>query len=345
MSDRRSREVQLRRRPAGAPQPEDFALAEVAVPSPGEGQVLVRNVHLSVDPFMRGLMRDDEDYLLPPFRVGEPLYGGAVGEVVESRVPGLSPGDCVTHMAGFREWSLCGAAEVQPVSPERPLSLYLGALGMTGLTAWAGVLDVAQIRPGETVFVSGAAGAVGSIAGQIARIGGCRVVGSAGSPEKAKWVTEVLRFDHCFDYRSADPGEALSECCPGGIDVYFDNVGGRHLEAAIDHIRPLGRIALCGMVSQYNDATPPPGPSNLFQLITRQVTVAGFTVNNFAHRMERFREDVSAWIEAGLLHSEETILPGIESAAEALIGVLVGRNRGKMLVRVGDDPAVRHDRR
>jgi NADPH-dependent curcumin reductase CurA len=336
--DRSSREVRLVRRPRAAPQIGDFALAAAPVPPAGEGQVLVRNVFLSVDPFMRGLMRDDEDYLLPPYRVGEALYGGAVGEVVESRAPGFTRGDCVTHMAGFREWSLCGAAELERVDPRRPLSLYLGALGMTGLTAWAGMLDVARIRPGETVFVSGAAGAVGSVAGQIARIGGCRVIGSAGSSEKAKWVTEVLRFDHCFDYRRQDPGEALTACCPGGIDVYFDNVGGRQLEAAIEHMRPLGRIALCGMISQYNDASAPPGPHNLFQLITRQITVSGFTVNNFAPRMARFREDVAGWITAGLLHAEETVVEGIESAADALIGVLAGRNRGKMLVRAGADP-------
>jgi NADPH-dependent curcumin reductase CurA len=334
-----NREVRLARRPAGAPRPGDFSLAEVPMPRCGEGQVRVRNVFLSVDPFMRGLMRDDEDYLLPPYRVGEPLYGGAVGEVVESCASGFAPGDCVTHMAGFREWSVCSAAELSPVDPRRPLSQYLGALGMTGLTAWAGMLEVARVRAGETVFVSGAAGAVGSIAGQIARIGGCRVVGSAGSAEKAKWVVEALRFDDCFHYRDEDPGDALAARCPDGIDVYFDNVGGRHLEAAIDHIRPLGRIALCGMVSQYNDAQPPAGPRNLFSLITRQVTVLGFTVNNFGSRMARFREDVARWLDAGVLHSGETIVDGIESAADALIGVLEGRNLGKMLVRVGDDPA------
>jgi NADPH-dependent curcumin reductase CurA len=330
--------VRLVRRPKGAPQPDDFSIAEAVVPEPGPGEVLVRNVFLSVDPFMRGLMRDDEDYLLPPFEIGGPLYGGAVGEVVESAAPGLAPGDCVTHMAGFREWSVCAAGEVERIDARHPLSLYLGALGMTGLTAWAGILDVAGVRPGETVFVSGAAGAVGSIAGQIARIGGCRVIGSAGSPEKAKWVTETLRFDHCFDYRAQDPGDALAECCPDGIDVYFDNVGGRHLEAAIDAIRPLGRIALCGMISQYNESDPPPGPRNLFQLITRQVTLTGFTVNNFASRTERFRSDVAGWIAAGLLHSEDTIADGIEAAPDALIGVLAGRNFGKMLVRTGPDP-------
>jgi hypothetical protein len=336
-----SREVHLARRPEGPIRPGDFSVETTAVGAPEAGQILVRNAYLSVDPFMRGLMRDDEDYLLPPFRVGEALYGGAVGEVVESRAPGISPGDCVTHMNGFREWSLCGGQEVEVVDPRHPLSLYLGALGMTGLTAWAGVLDVAGVRPGETVFVSGAAGAVGSVAGQIARIGGCRVVGSAGTPEKAKWVRETLRFDECFDYRSQDPGDALASLCPEGIDVYFDNVGGRHLEAAIDHIRPLGRIALCGMISQYDDENPPAGPHNLFQLITRQVTLTGFTVNNFAHRMPRFREDVARWIADGRMHSEETVLEGIGSAVEALIGVLSGRNFGKMLVRVGDDPSRR----
>ena len=321
--------------------PSDFALAEVPVSPPGELQVLVRNAYLSVDPYMRGLMSGEEQYPFPfpPYQLGEPMYGGAVGEVVESRVPGLAPGDCVTHMSGFREWSLCSVAEVQRVDPRRPLSQYLGALGMTGLTAWAGMFDVARVRAGETVFVSGAAGAVGSIAGQIARIAGCRVIGSAGSPEKAKWVTEVLRFDHCFDYRLVDPGEALASCCPEGLDVYFDNVGGRHLEAAIDHMRPLGRIALCGMISQYNETRPPPGPQNLFRLITHQVTLAGFTVNLFGQRMERFRQDVAAWLAEGALHAEETISPGIESAAEALIGVLGGRNLGKMLVRVGNASA------
>lgn len=338
MSDRTSREVRLARRPTGAPQLDDFTVEEAPVSRPAEQQALVRNVYLSVDPYMRGLMRQDEDYLLPPFQVGEPLYGGAVGRVVESRVPGLSPGDTVSHMSGFREWSVCDAAQLEKIDPRQPLSRYLGALGMTGLTAWAGMLDVAAIRPGDTVFVSGAAGAVGSVAGQIARIGGCRVVGSAGSAEKVKWVTEVLRFDHCFDYRTQEPGEALDACCPEGLDVYFDNVGGDQLEAAIERMRPFGRIAVCGMISQYNADEPPPGPRNLFRLIVRQVKLEGFTVNNFGHRMERFREDVTRWIDAGLLHSEETVLEGIESAPEALIGVLGGRNLGKMLVRVGDAP-------
>jgi NADPH-dependent curcumin reductase CurA len=254
-----SREIRLAARPSGAPQPSDFELVEVDLPEPGDGEVLIRNACVSVDPYMRGRMNDARSYV-PPFQLGEPLSGGAVGQVVVSHNDEWPEGSWVVHSLGWREAAVCDGTGLLPVDPSlAPVSTALGVLGMTGLTAYVGLLDVGRVREGETVFVSGAAGAVGSVAGQIAKLKGCRVIGSAGTPDKVAWVRE-LGFDEVFDYRETEAREALAE----GIDVYFDNVGGATLEAAIGALRRNGRVVACGAISQYNATEAQPGPRNMF---------------------------------------------------------------------------------
>jgi len=254
-----SREVRLARRPVGMPDRSDFEIVECEVPEPKDGEVSVRNLCMSVDPYMRGRMIDRRSYV-PPFQVGETLTGGAIGEVVASEHPSLRAGDHVSSMYGWREAFTAPAAELTPLGAlVAPPSAYLGVLGMPGMTAYVGLLEVGALADGETVFVSGAAGAVGSVAGQIAKLRGCRVIGSAGSAEKVAWLQEELRFDAAFDYHQGRIADHLSRTAPGGLDVYFDNVGGEHLQAAIGHMRPFGRIALCGAISQYNATEEPRG--------------------------------------------------------------------------------------
>jgi NADPH-dependent curcumin reductase CurA len=331
---RTGREVHLASRPRGWPTPDNFALVEVFVPEPGPGQALVRNLVMSVDPYMRGRMDDVTSYL-PPFQVGAPLDGGAVGEVVASAVDGLRPGDVVLHGLGWREYAVVEARSARTVDPQlAPPSAYLGALGMPGLTAYAGLLDVAALQPGESVFVSAAAGAVGSLAGQIARLkGAARVVGSAGSAAKVERVRE-LGFDAAFDYHDGPVRESLRTAAPGGIDVYFDNVGGDHLEAAIAAMRLHGRVAICGMISQYNATEPSTAPRNLALLIGKRLTLRGFLVGDHGHLRDRFVGEMAGWLRSGQIRYDETVVDGLENAPEAFLGLLRGDNLGKMLVRL-----------
>jgi NADPH-dependent curcumin reductase CurA len=325
----KSREVRLARRPHGEPVPEDFELAEVELPEPGEGQLLVRNVFMSVDPYMRGRMSDAPSYA-PPYELGEVMYGGAVGEVVG----GDEAGTLVVHQLGWREHAIVDADRARRASvPDGvPASALLGALGMPGLTAWVGVTDVAPVAEGETVFVSAAAGAVGSVAGQIAKARGCRVIGSAGAPEKVAYVRDELGFDAAFSRRD-DVAAALREAAPDGIDVYFDNVGGPQLEAVIDRLNEHGRIALCGSVSQYNATEPAPGPRNLGLLVGKRARLRGFIVLDHADRDADFRAEVGALIGEGRLRLAETVVDGgIEAAPRAFIGLLRGRHLGKVVV-------------
>lgn len=331
---RTAREIRLAARPKGEPKPTDFRLAEVEVPDPGPGEVLVRNTWMSVDPYMRGRMNDSKSYV-PPFQLDQPLDGGAVGEVVASNVDGLVEGDTVLHGLGWRDYAVAGGRSVRKIDTDAaPAPAYLGALGMPGLTAYVGLLDVAQLREGDVVYVSGAAGAVGSMAGQIAKLRGHTVVGSAGSPEKVAYLTEELGFDAAFDYHAGDLRERLREAAPEGIDVYFDNVGGDHLEAAIGALRLHGRVALCGAISAYNATEPPPGPRNLFLAVGKRLTLRGFIVSDHADRMPDFVRDVGRWLREGKITHRETIVRGLENAPEAFIGLLRGRNTGKMLVRL-----------
>jgi NADPH-dependent curcumin reductase CurA len=332
---RTGKEIQLAARPHGEPRDSDFRVAEVEVPDPGAGEVLVRNTWMSVDPYMRGRMNDAKSYV-PPFKLDAPLDGGAVGEVVASEDPSLEPGDTVLHGLGWREYALAPAGAMRKVDTGvAPPPAYLGVLGMPGLTAYAGLLDVAGLREDDVVFVSGAAGAVGGLAGQIAKLRGHRVIGSAGSPEKVAHVTEELGFDAAFDYHDGPVAERLAEAAPDGIDVYFDNVGGEHLEAAIGSLRRYGRVAMCGAISGYNATEPPPGPRNLALAIGKRLTLRGFIVGDHGHLREDFVREVGTWLSEGRIHQRETVVEGLERAPEALIGLLRGDNVGKMLVKLG----------
>jgi len=333
-----SKEIHLVSRPQGEPRSSDFAVVVAAVPDPGPGEVLVRNRFFSVDPYMRGRMRDAASYV-PPFALGAVMTGMAVGEVVTSQSPDLAAGDFVVHDQGWREYALGPANSFRRVpAGEVPLSAWLGVLGMVGLTAWVGMLEIAALKPGEVVFVSGAAGAVGSLAGQIAKLrGAARVVGSVGSEAKVRYVCDELGFDAAFNYHEGAAAELLAATAPEGIDVYYDNVGGEHLEAAIGALRPHGRAALCGAISQYNSESPALGPRNLGLMIGKRLTLRGFLVGDHAESRPAFLEEVGGWLAEGRIRLEETIFEGVENAPAAFIGLMRGENIGKMLVRVGGD--------
>ena len=330
-----TRQIVLASRPHGRPTEENFRLETVGLPELGDGEVLVRNTVMSVDPYMRGRMNDVRSYV-PPFRVDAPLDGGVVGEVVASRSADVAVGTHVLHGRGWREHTVLAAERATVVDTDAaPASRYLGLLGLTGLTAYVGLTAVAEMREGDTVFVSGAAGAVGQAAGQIATaLGARKVIGSAGSTDKVARVRE-LGFDEAFDYRETPVRDGLHEAAPEGIDVYFDNVGGDHLEAAIDALTPFGRVALCGAVSQYNATEPPPGPRNLFQAIGKNLTLRGFIVGRYDHLADEYRSRAADWLAEGRLRGDETFRDGLENAPQAFIDLLAGANTGKMLVRLG----------
>jgi hypothetical protein len=334
MSKTTSREIRLISRPKGIPTAANFTLARIELAAPQDGQVLVRNRYMSVDPYMRGRMNSGKSYV-PPFEIGKPLEGGAVGEVIESRAEGFKPGDAVTSSFGWREYFIASPKELHPVSCEiQPLSVYLGALGMTGMTAWAG-LHLMEIRAGETIFISGAAGAVGSVAGQLAKLRGCRVIGSAGSMDKVMFLREECGFDVAFDYKVGPVLEQLNVEAPDGIDVYFDNVGGEALEAALSALRVHGRIIACGGISGYNDEKPHPGPSNLFNITTKRLTMKGLMVFDWLDRQAEFEKEVGGYFKAGKVKHKETVVKGIDQAVGAFLGLFQGRNIGKMVVELG----------
>ncbi|MFB7029106.1 MULTISPECIES: NADP-dependent oxidoreductase [unclassified Streptomyces] len=330
-----SREWHLVARPHGWPVPADFALRETPVAEPAEGRILVRNKHFSVDPYMRGRMNDVKSYV-PPFKLDHPMDGGAVGEVVASNAEGFAVGDHVLHGLGWREYADVPAKHATKVDPDlAPLSAYLGVLGMTGLTAYAGLFEVASFKEGDAVFVSGAAGAVGSQVGQMARLkGASRVIGSAGSDEKVKWLVEELGFDAAFNYKNGPVRDQLREAAPDGIDVYFDNVGGDHLEAAISSLKVHGRATICGMIAQYNDTEPTPGPRNMAQIIGKRLRLQGVLVGDHYDLQGQFVREVGGWLAAGELKHRETFAEGIENGVDAFLGMLRGDNTGKMIVTV-----------
>lgn len=330
----RSREVQLKRRPVGLPSHEDFQIVAVDVPAPQPGEVQVQNLCMSVDPYMRGRMVDRKSYV-PPFQIGETLTGGAIGRVVASEHSDYREGDIVESFFGWREAFTAPAGQLTRLGElAAPPSAYLGVLGMPGMTAYVGLLGAAAMKDGDTVFVSGAAGAVGSIAGQIARLKNGRVIGSAGNAEKVSWLTGELGFDYAFDYHEGRILDELRRGAPGGLDVYFDNVGGDHLEAALFHMRPLGRIALCGAISQYNATAPVPGPSNLTLAIGLGLTLRGFIVSHFDHMADDFRREMTGWVTSGEVKYQETVFSGIDRAPDAFIGLFTGANVGKMIVKL-----------
>ncbi|MFF8604834.1 NADP-dependent oxidoreductase [Streptomyces sp. NPDC015346] len=330
-----SREWHLVARPHGWPTPADFALRETAVTEPAEGRILVRNLHFSVDPYMRGRMNDVKSYI-PPFKLDHPMDGGAVGEVVASNAEGFAVGDHVLHGLGWREYADVPAQHATKVDPDlAPLSTYLGVLGMTGLTAYAGLFEVASFKEGDAVFVSGAAGAVGSQVGQMAKLkGASRVIGSAGSDDKVKLLVEEYGFDAAFNYKNGPVRDQLREAAPDGIDVYFDNVGGDHLEAAISSLNVHGRATICGMIAQYNDTEPVPGPRNMAMIIGKRLRLQGVLVGDHYDLQPRFVEEVGGWLRSGELKYGETFVEGIENGVEAFLGLLRGENTGKMIVSV-----------
>lgn len=330
-----TREIQLASRPQGRPVPENFRLAETAVPALNEGQVLVRNLFISVDPYMRGRMNDAKSYSAP-FALDKALDGGAVGEVIASRSDERKVGDVVVHQLGWREHAVVDAERTAPADTSlAPASAFLGALGMTGLTAYAGLLKVAEFKPGDAVFVSGAAGAVGSLVGQIVKaMGASRVIGSAGTPEKVARLLD-LGFDAAFNYRDAPVVDQLKAAAgSNGIDVYFDNVGGDHLEAALSVLNVGGRVAMCGAIAQYNSTEPPAAPRNLAVAIGKQLTLRGFLVGGQRQHAAEFAGRMAGWLADGTVRYDETVVDGLENAPQAFMDMLDGGNTGKMLVRL-----------
>jgi len=329
-----TRQVVLASRPHGAPTAENFRLETVDVPALEDGQILVANDVMSVDPYMRGRMDDRESYV-PPFQIDAPLQGAAVGRVIASRSTDVPEGAHVLHELGWREHAVLDAQRVQVVDTDAaPDSAYLSVLGMTGLTAYAGLTAVARFTPGDTVFVSGAAGAVGAAVVQIAKaLGAERVIGSAGSAEKVARLKE-LGADAAFNYKDAPVDEQLREAAPDGIDVFFDNVGGDHLEAAIGSMKRNGRAALCGAISQYNVTEPTPGPQNMGMLVVKTLSLQGFLVQQHQDLAGEYREKAVQWLADGTLQYDETERHGLDNAAQAFMDLLEGANTGKMVVRL-----------
>lgn len=333
----KNRQIVLQTRPEGLPKETDFSLRESPIPSPAEGQLLVRTCYLSVDPYMRGRISEIKSYA-EPVELGQVMVGGTVGTVVESRHPDYRSGEVVVGYWGWQEYAVC-----EPESVERfdtslaPMTTALGVLGMPGMTAYFGLLSVGRPKAGESVFVSGAAGAVGSLVGQIAKIQGCRVAGSAGSQEKVDYL-EQLGFDAAFNYRAVqDYTTKIQEVCPKGIDVYFDNVGGPLTDAVFTLINLHARIAVCGQIDQYNATRPPRGPRLLWHLIVKRARVEGFLVSDFAARFPEARRQIADWIQEGKVRYRETVVDGLANAPRAFIGLFHGANLGKQLVRVADE--------
>ncbi len=325
------KQVVLAARPQGGPRASDFEVCEAAEVAPADGEVLVRNVFVSVDPYMRSRMTGVRTYV-GAYEVGDRIDGGAVGRVVESRHEGFGEGDWVLSRLGWCEQGVVAGDSLRKLDASlAPPSTALGVLGMPGLTAWVGLVDIGQIKEGETIYVSGAAGAVGSAAAQIAKLKGLRVIGSAGSAEKVDWLRSLGVA--AFDYREQAAKDALAD----GIDVYFDNVGGEQLESALSALRPFGRVIACGAISRYNDERPEPGPRNLQFIVTKRLRVQGFIVSDHPDRFPPFLAEVGPWVAAGELQYRETILDGIENVPSAFAGLFRGDNTGKMLVRVGPD--------
>jgi NADPH-dependent curcumin reductase CurA len=329
-----NRQVRLRRHPVGMPRENDFEIVDAPVPSPREGEVLSRTLFLSLDPYMRGRISGVRSYA-PGVAVGQVIVGGTVGEVVDSRHPGFVPGDVVVGASGWQAYGVSAGATLRKLDPQQaPISTALGVLGMPGLTAYVGLLDIGQPRSGETVVVSAASGAVGAVVGQIAKLKGCRVVGVAGSPEKCAYVVHELGFDACVNHQSDALAPTLKDACPQGIDVYFDNVGGATLAAVLTLINVKARIPLCGMISEYNATEPPAGP-NLRPLLFNRALIKGFIISDHLDRMGDFLRDCTRWLQEGQLKYREDIVTGLEAAPSAFIGLLQGKNFGKLLVQVG----------
>ena len=333
-----ARRIVLASRPVGEPKPSDFRLEEFPVPAPGAGEVLLRTLWLSLDPYMRGRMSDAPSYAAP-VGIGEVMEAGTVSEVAASNNDKFAKGDIVLSRAGWQTHALSNGSGLRKLDPAlAPVSTALGVLGMPGMTAYSGLLEIGQPKAGETVVVSAASGAVGSVVGQIAKIKGARAVGIAGGPDKCRYVTQELGFDDCVDHRAADFAEKLKASCPKGIDVYFENVGGPVAEAVFPLLNTFARIPVCGLIAQYSATELPAGPNRVPQLfravLTKRLTIRGFIVTDFAAKHADFLRDVSAWIKEGRIKYREDIAEGIENAPSAFMGLLKGKNFGKQLVRI-----------
>ena len=334
MTEGMNLQVRLAARPKGLPKDSDFQFTEEVIPQPGEEEVLVRQTLLSLDPAMRGWMNDVKSYA-PPIGIGEVMRGLGVGEVVESRHPSFSPGDVVSGLLGWQRYAVAGEKDLNRIPPGVPPILALGPLGMTGMTAYFGLLDVGAAKPGETVLVSGAGGAVGSMVGQIAKIHGCRAVGIAGTDDKCRWITEELGFDAAINYKTApDLHQEIRGACPKGIDVYFDNVGGDILDTALRSLAMHARVVICGAISQYNATEPVKGPSNYLNLLVQRARMEGFLVFDYRARFPEAQAEMGRWIAEGKLHHREDIVEGLENAPKALLRLFDGSNRGKLVVRI-----------
>ena len=332
-----NRQIVLRSRPVGMPTPGDFELVESPVPTPKDGEALTRTIYLSLDPYMRGRISGARSYA-QSVEPGQVIVGGTVGEVLESKHPGVARGDIVLGYDGWQSHAVAKGGGLRKLDPKQaPISTALGVLGMPGMTAYVGLLDIGRPKPGETVVVSAASGAVGSAVGQIAKIKGARAVGIAGSQDKCDYVVRELGFDACVNYKTGDLASALKAACPSGIDVYFENVGGDVLRAVMTQLNQNARIPLCGLISEYNATEVGPGP-NLRPFLFNRVLLKGFIVSDHLDRMGDFLKDCGGWLREGRLKHREDIVAGLEKAPEAFIGLLQGKNFGKLLVRVGEDP-------
>lgn len=337
MANELNRKIYFVKRPEGLPSLEHFEVREEAVPEPKEGEVLIRTLYLSVDPYMRGRMRDVKSYI-PPFQLNEVLSGGVVGEVVKSNHESYTNGDIVLGNLGWQDYSAANGKHLTKIDPNSaPVTTALGILGMPGMTAYFGLLDIGQPAKGETVFVSGAAGAVGSVVGQIAKLKGCRVVGTAGSDKKINYLKEELGFDEALNYKTTpNMKEALKKACPDGIDVYFDNVGGELSDTVMKLINYQARIVICGQISLYNIEKADIGPRIQPQLIVKSALMKGFTVGDYKGRTKEAVADLSKWLSEGKLKYEENVVNGLENTPQAFIGLFHGENLGKQLVKVSE---------
>lgn len=328
-------QVRLAARPQGWPGPEHFQIVRTPLPEPGEGEALVEVLYVSVDPYLRGRMRERKSYIAP-IPLGGVMEAGAVARVVRSRSAELREGDIIEGMFGWQEYAVTGKKGTRRIDPAlAPVSTALGVLGMPGLTAYFGMTEILQARAGQSVLVSGAAGAVGSVAGQIGKLLGCRVAGIAGGAKKVKWLVEELGFDAAYDYKTeADHRGRIAEVCPGGVDGYFDNVGGEISDGALLNLNERGRVAVCGQISQYNLEKPEMGPRLTFQLILKRARMEGFLVFDFREKYAEALERMAGWVKEGKLKWAETVVEGVEHAPEAFVGMMRGENVGKMVVKV-----------
>lgn len=336
-----NRRILMVQRPKGAPTPSDFRLEETPAPEPAEGEVLLRTLYLSLDPYMRGRMSDAPSYA-PPMAVGDVMVGGTVSRVEASRHPDYREGDLVVAYSGWQDYGVSDGAGLTRLDPGMShLSYALGVLGMPGFTAYMGLLDIGAPQPGETLVVAAATGAVGSVVGQIGKLKGCRVVGVAGGEQKCRYAVDELGFDACIDHRVPDFPAQLAAACPNGIDVYFENVGGAVLEAVVPLLNPKARVPVCGLIAHYNAENLPEGPDHLplfmGAILRKRLKVQGFIIfSDYGHRYDEFITDMAPWVEQGKIKYREDVVEGLENAPEAFIGLLEGRNFGKLVVKVSE---------